>query len=66
MSMKRFVIKRQVTIEFVPLDEHMESQRCIADDSTDPYVVLRRKTKHLAELLDCTEAEAERIILEKI
>jgi len=60
--MNRLVIKRQITIEFVPLDERHDEP----DHSTDPYVVLRRKTKHLAELLECTEAEAERIILEKL
>ncbi|MDM0116904.1 hypothetical protein QTI66_32780 [Variovorax sp. J22R133] len=37
-----------------------------AISTPDPYAVLRAKTLHLAELLDCTEAEAERIILERL
>lgn len=35
------------------------------DDTYEPYAVLRAKTKHLAELLSCTEQEAERLILDR-
>jgi hypothetical protein len=49
----------------VSLTTYEEEQRDVADDSTDPYVVLRNKTKALAELLRCDEAQAERIILQR-
>lgn len=38
----------------------------LADESADPYAVLRAKTVHLAELLNCTEQEAERLILDRL
>lgn len=33
---------------------------------SDPYTVFTNKVTHLAELLNCTEREAERILLEKL
>lgn len=37
-----------------------------ADETWEPYAVLRAKTQHLAELLGCDEAQAERILLERL
>ena len=64
---RRIVINQRRTFytEMVSLTTYEEEQRDVADDSTDPYVVLRNKTKALAELLHCDEAQAERIILQR-
>lgn len=35
----------------------------IPDSTTEPYAMLRAKAERLAELLDCTPDEAERVIL---
>lgn len=59
--MKVIRIKRTETLE-VSLDdiEH------VGDETWEPYAVLRAKTQHLAELLDCDEATAERILLARL
>lgn len=70
---KTITIKRQLAhtftrtrrIEVVSLTDHYDEQRDVPDHSTDPYVMLRRKTKGLAELLNCSEEEAERLILQR-
>lgn len=62
---KTHTFSRAQTVEFVSLTDLHEEQRDVVDHSTDPYVVLRRKTQGLAELLGCSEAEAQRMILEK-
>jgi hypothetical protein len=38
----------------------------VYEAADDPAVILERKIEHLAELLDCTEAEATRILLSKL
>ena len=37
-----------------------------ANHTPDPYEVLTAKVAHLAELLGCSEAEAENILLDRI
>lgn len=61
-------IKRytEVRASFVSLEEITHELAEQADTSTEPYEVLRRKTKNLASLLECSEAEAERLILERM
>lgn len=62
--MNRARISRQPsTIVFVSINEVSDD---VVDESSDPYAVLRAKTEHLAELLGCTEAEAERLVLDRI
>lgn len=63
MAQKIISHRTVVRAEFVSLEEIVTE---FADTSTEPYEVLRRKTKNLASLLDCTEEEAERIILERM
>lgn len=36
------------------------------DETFEPYAVLRAKTLHLAELLGCDEAQAERLLLDRL
>lgn len=36
------------------------------DETWEPYAMLRAKTEHLAELLGCDEATAERILLDRL
>lgn len=66
---RRIVFKRQihtqVRVEIISLTTLQEEQQDIADSSADPYEILRAKTMGLADLLHCTEAEAERIILNR-
>jgi hypothetical protein len=57
--MKRIKIRRFEEVSF----EFMED---VADSTFEPYAVLRAKTQHLAELLDCDEATAERILLDRL
>ena len=67
-------IKRQINstyvrtpkIEIVSIEDIREEMREVPSFGADPYVVLRRKTKNLASLLNCTESEAERLILERV
>jgi hypothetical protein len=33
---------------------------------TDPYEILTKKVKHLAQLLSCSEADAERVLFERV
>lgn len=55
------VTRRQITaIAFVALEEITD----IADDTTEPYNAMQEKIAGLVELLNCTEAEAERIVLD--
>jgi hypothetical protein len=63
--MRRVILKRQRihTIETVSLTTWEEEQHDVPDTSTEPYAVLRAKTQAMAELLKCSEAEAERLIL---
>ncbi len=63
--MRRTVtIKRQVRITEVSLTSIHEEQIDLADDTFEPSNVIARKIEAVAELLGCTEAEAERIVLD--
>ena len=67
-SATRRSIKEQQTIfthTMESLTTWEEEQRDVPDSSLDPYAVLRAKTVGLADLLGCTEAEAERLILNR-
>ena len=37
-----------------------------ANDLADPYVVLTRKVTHMAQLLNCPEAQAERLLFDRL
>lgn len=64
--MRRTVtIKRQVRITEVSLTSIHEEQIDLADDTFEPSNVIARKIEAVAELLGCTEAEAERIVLDR-
>ena len=51
-----------VIVSFEDLDDNELRQLT----APDPYAVLRAKTEHLADLLGCTEQQAERLILDRI
>lgn len=53
-------------IPFTDLAEHEAAQVADATRPSDPYEVLVRKVTHLAELLDITEQEAERVLFQRI
>ena len=53
-------------IPFTDLAEHEAAQVADATRPSDPYEVLVRKVTHLAELLDITEQEVERVLLQRI
>lgn len=57
--MKRITIKSFVEVSIDDIED-------TADTTWEPYAVLRAKTQHLAELLDCDEATAERILLDRL
>ena len=57
--MKRITIKQFTEISIHDVEE-------AADETYEPYAVLRAKTQHLAELLDCSEEIAERILLDRL
>lgn len=55
-----------IEIPFADLHDYEQAQ---VEDSTkpaDPYEVLVRKVTHLAQLLNVSEQEAERILLDRI
>ena len=62
---RRITIKREPQLQVISIEELHEQQRDVVDSSTDPYEVLRMRTKIIAHTLGCTEAEAERIVLGK-
>lgn len=62
---RRITIKREPQLQVISIEELHEQQRDVVDNSTDPYEVLRMRTKIVAHTLGCTEAEAERIVLGK-
>jgi hypothetical protein len=54
-------------INMSALSKHQEQElENKLSDLTDPYLVFTNKVTHLAEMLDCTEREAERIILARL
>ena len=57
--MKRITIKSFVEVSIEDIED-------TADTTWEPYPVLRAKTEHLAELLGCDEAQAERILLDRL
>lgn len=61
--MPRITIKRQV-IEEIALEGNDIEQ--LGTTETEPYEVFCRKIEALAELLDCSQEAAERLILERL
>ena len=57
--MKRITIKQFTEISIEDIED-------TADTTWEPYAVLRAKTEHLADLLGCDEATAERILLDRL
>ena len=54
-------------IPFSALREYeLEQVESVLQVSTDPYLVLARKVDHLAAILGCSEAKAERILFDRI
>lgn len=62
MNGYRLKTKQRVEITIVPLDDARE----LADETYEPYAVLRAKSEMLAEFLGCTDDEAERLILDRV
>ena len=52
-------------IELISLTEYHEQQRDVADSSSEPSELFDRKVEQLAEILEISEARAERILLGK-
>lgn len=65
MAKRTILIKqfRSVRITEISLTSVHEEQINLADDSFEPSNVIQRKVEAVAELLGCTEAEAQRIVL---
>ena len=58
---------RRIRIKTISVTEiSFDDVEDTADETWEPYAVLRAKTQHLAELLGCDEAEAERILLDRL
>ena len=55
-----------IEIPFADLHDYESSQVEDKTRPSDPYEVLVRKVSHLAELLDITEQEAERVLFARI
>lgn len=74
MTMHRITIKQQLnrtivrkeSVEFVSLTTVQEEQRDVPCYKSDPLKQYIRKVERLARMLDCTEEEAEAIILERV
>ena len=66
MNKRTILIKqfRSVRITEISLTSVHEEQIDLADDEYEPSNMLIRKIEQVAELLGCTEAEAERIVLD--
>lgn len=66
MAKRTILIKRfnSVRITEISLTSVHEEQIDLADDSFEPSNVIQRKVEAVAELLGCTEAEAQRIVLD--
>lgn len=65
MAKRTILIKRfnSIRITEVSLTSVHEEQIDLADDTFEPSNVIQRKVEAVAELLGCTEAEAQRIVL---
>lgn len=57
--MRRITIKQFTEVSIEDIED-------TADTTWEPYAVLRAKTEHLADLLGCDEATAERILLDRL
>ncbi len=57
--MRRITIKQFTEVSIDDIED-------TADTTWEPYAVLRAKTEHLADLLGCDEATAERILLDRL
>ncbi len=64
-TFRRVTIKREPQLQVISIEEMREEQRDIPDTSTDPYEVIRMRTKIVAHTLGCSEAEAERMVLDR-
>ena len=60
------VIVYETAIPYSHLSPDDQAQFDAHFAAPDPYAVLRAKTIHMAELLGCSEAEAERVILNRV
>lgn len=60
-------VSQPMEVPFTQLHAYeLEQVEAKINQFDDPYVVLTRKVAHLAELLGCDEAQAERILLDRI
>lgn len=74
MATTRITIKQQIdrtivrkeSVEFVSLTTIQEEQRDVPCYKSDPLRQYIRKVERLARILDCSEEEAEAIILERV
>ena len=64
---KRIINRITKTIPFSELHEYEMNQVDEAlNKHTDPYKVLERKIEHLSSVLGCSEADAERILFDRL
>lgn len=57
--MRKITIKQFTEVSITDIED-------AADETYEPYAVLRAKTERIAELLGCDESIAERIVLDRI
>lgn len=57
--MRKITIKQFTEVSITDIED-------TADETYEPYAVLRAKTERIAELLGCDESVAERIVLDRI
>ena len=60
------VIVYETAIPYSQLSPDDQAQFDAHFAAPDPYAVLRAKTVHMAELLGCSEQDAERLILDRV
>ena len=69
MASRETLIKKyrvtNVQITLVSMTSVVEEQIDIVDQDSDPYHVVQRKIGRVMELLECSEEEAERLVLNK-
>ena len=67
-SRETFIKQYRITnvqITLVSMTSVVEEQIDVVDEDSDPYHVVQRKIGRVMELLDCSEEEAERLVLSK-
>lgn len=67
-SRETFIKQLRITnvqITLVSMTSVVEEQIDVVDEDSDPYHVVQRKIGRVMELLDCSEEEAERLVLNK-